>query len=119
MKTPTARIHDVAAVVARLAARRAAEEDCPMFPDTGGGGGDADRGGGRGGMGPAAPVVKAPGPSDRDGFIRLVGALRTAQRKYFRTRSTADLDEAKRLEAAVDKWLKGDDARPRLPFGGE
>jgi hypothetical protein len=70
-------------------------------------------------MGPAAPVVTAPGPSDRDGFIRLVGALRTAQRKYFRTRSTADLDEAKRLEAAVDKWLKGDDARPRLPFGGE
>lgn len=63
--------------------------------------------------------MKAPAPGDRDGFVRLVGAMRAAQRKYFRTRSSADLDASKAHEAAVDRWLKDQDGRPRLPFGDQ
>lgn len=39
-------------------------------------------------------------------FVRLVADMRNAQRRYFRTRSTADLDHSKRLEKRVDEAIK-------------
>ena len=38
-------------------------------------------------------------------FIESVKALRKAQKEYFRTRSTASLTKAKRLEREVDDML--------------
>lgn len=38
-------------------------------------------------------------------FIESVKALRKAQKEYFRTRSTAGLTKAKRLEREVDDML--------------
>lgn len=40
--------------------------------------------------------------------------MRNAQKKYFRTRSTTDLTEAKALEKEVDKLL--DDLQRQEPF---
>ena len=40
--------------------------------------------------------------------------MRNAQKKYFRTRSTTDLTEAKDLEKEVDKLL--DDLQRQEPF---
>lgn len=39
-------------------------------------------------------------------FIDLVCLMRSAQKKYFRTRSYADLDESKDLERKVDQALR-------------
>lgn len=48
-------------------------------------------------------------------FVRLVGEMRSAQRSYFKTRSTADLDRSKRLEKQVDEAVRALlDDRPRL-----
>jgi len=44
-------------------------------------------------------------------FVALVKAMRDAQRRYFRERSPAALEESKRLEREVDAAVKaaGDD----------
>ena len=39
-------------------------------------------------------------------FIELVKKMREAQRKYFRSRTGADLQRAKEAENAVDTWLQ-------------
>lgn len=39
-------------------------------------------------------------------FIALVDRMRNAQRRYFRTRDRADLEESKRLECEVDAECK-------------
>lgn len=39
-------------------------------------------------------------------FVDLVSRMRDAQRRYFRTRDRADLDESKRLEREVDSECK-------------
>jgi len=39
-------------------------------------------------------------------FAALVKSMRDAQKRYFRTRSTADLDKARALERAVDRKLE-------------
>lgn len=39
-------------------------------------------------------------------FVALVAAMRTAQREYFRTRSTTALDHSKRLEKQVDDAIR-------------
>lgn len=41
-------------------------------------------------------------------FWQLVFDMRTAQKRYFRTRSHDDLQESKRLERLVDEELKAD-----------
>lgn len=52
---------------------------------------------------------------DHAEFVRLVAAMRTAQREYFRTRSTGALDRSKGLEKRVDKAIKEAlDGQPRL-----
>lgn len=38
-------------------------------------------------------------------LARLVVAMRTAQRKYFRTRGQGDLEASKRLELQLDRTL--------------
>ncbi len=45
-----------------------------------------------------------------DAFIALVKQMRDAQRAYFRDRTHTALQESKRLERAVDQWLKEHDA---------
>ncbi len=42
---------------------------------------------------------------DHEGFRKLVKEMRTAQRKYFRTRSGEALINSKRLEGKVDRLL--------------
>lgn len=39
-------------------------------------------------------------------FIDLVSKMRSAQKKYFRTRSYGDLEESKKLEREVDQTLR-------------
>ncbi len=39
-------------------------------------------------------------------FVTLVAAMRTAQREYFRTRSTAALDRSKSIEKQVDLAIR-------------
>ncbi len=39
-------------------------------------------------------------------FISLVRDMREAQKRYFRTRSRADLIDSKQIESRVDKGLK-------------
>lgn len=39
-------------------------------------------------------------------FVALVARMRDAQRRYFRTRDRADLEESKRLEREVDAECK-------------
>lgn len=53
-------------------------------------------------------------------FAKLVASMRDAQRDYFRTKSAAALDRAKRMEKAVDRRLKEifDEQQPWL-FGDE
>jgi len=41
-----------------------------------------------------------------DNFRGLVLKMRTAQKKYFRSPSAFGLEECKRLELRVDKWLE-------------
>ena len=43
--------------------------------------------------------------TDKD-FLDLVAQMRAAQRKYFRTRSTSVLSEAKELERRVDAEIE-------------
>lgn len=43
---------------------------------------------------------------DIDEFAELVRTMRQAQVAYFRTRTTAALEESKRLERAVDQAIK-------------
>lgn len=52
-------------------------------------------------------------------LARLVNAMRTAQRKYFRTRGQGDLEESKRLERQVDDAIRDIHVQPVLPFGGD
>jgi len=45
-------------------------------------------------------------------FLDLLKAMRNAQKQYFKTRKKDDLITAKRLETAVDAWIKSiDDPR--------
>lgn len=39
-------------------------------------------------------------------FVNLVETMRTAQKRYFRTRSYDDLNTCKKLEAQVDREIK-------------
>jgi hypothetical protein len=39
-------------------------------------------------------------------FAKLVAEMRSAQKEYFRTRSTSSLETSKRLEKQVDQALK-------------
>lgn len=39
-------------------------------------------------------------------FVEKVSEMRTAQKSYFRTRSSAFLDKSKRLEREVDKAVE-------------
>lgn len=103
--------HDVAAVVAGLKAWEDGRRECPLFPATGSPKLDETR------VPRREETPRIPALNDLDGLARLVGELRRAQKKYFRTRSPADLDESKRIEAAADRWLKGYYERPGLPFG--
>lgn len=41
-----------------------------------------------------------------DEFEKLVRDMRAAQKKYFKTRDRAALEESKRLERDVDKYLE-------------
>lgn len=41
-----------------------------------------------------------------DTFEKLVRDMRAAQKKYFKTRDRAVLEESKRLEREVDKYLE-------------
>lgn len=41
-----------------------------------------------------------------DNFEKLVRDMRAAQKKYFKTRDRAVLEESKRLEREVDKYLE-------------
>lgn len=43
---------------------------------------------------------------DHIDFVRLVAEMRTAQREFFRTRSTAALDRSRSLERRVDEALR-------------
>jgi hypothetical protein len=38
-------------------------------------------------------------------LVDLVSKMRAVQRQYFKTRSVATLDEARKIERAVDAWL--------------
>lgn len=38
-------------------------------------------------------------------LAQAVGLMRTAQRKYFRTRAQGDLNESKRLEKQIDQLV--------------
>lgn len=48
-------------------------------------------------------------------FARLVSAMRTAQRRWFRDHTQADLTEAKKLERAVDRALAEIEAPAKQP----
>ncbi len=39
-------------------------------------------------------------------FVRAVTAMRTAQKSYFKTRNTIDLQHAKAMEQNVDKYSR-------------
>lgn len=52
-------------------------------------------------------------------LIELVGKMRFAQRKYFRTRGSGDLDQARRLETQVDTALRDRFGQRPLPFPAE
>jgi hypothetical protein len=103
--------HDVAGVVARLKAWHESKESCPMFP----------------GSGPPPPSERpteppkpkslAIAPGDVWAFVKVVGEMRRLQARYFRTRSSADLADAKAHEAAVDRWMREDSAQGRLNLG--
>jgi hypothetical protein len=41
-----------------------------------------------------------------EAFVRLVAEMRHNQKEYFRTKSTAALEAAKRLETKVDRTLE-------------
>lgn len=45
------------------------------------------------------------GPDELELFVRLVEQVRSAQKDYFRTRSTNALNKSKRLERELDEWL--------------
>ena len=55
---------------------------------------------------------------DANDFVELVRAMREAQKAYFRTRTGDALNEAKRLEAEVDRELKPakDERQEELPL---
>lgn len=38
-------------------------------------------------------------------FMKLVEQMRNAQKKYFRNRQNADLEESKRLERLIDNYI--------------
>ena len=46
-------------------------------------------------------------------FRELVRAMREAQKKYFRTRDTAELEKSKKLEREVDRALRAPAPDPR------
>lgn len=87
----------------------------PSVTVTGGVGGDESRpttttaSGGR--FGDPQPLNNNPNPETKmdktnDNFEKLVRDMRAAQKKYFRTRDHAVLEESKRLEHDVDKYLE-------------
>lgn len=53
-----------------------------------------------------------------DEFIGLVARLREAQKRYFKHRSSADLEYSKALEKQVDAAIREHADGPSL-FGGE
>ncbi len=53
---------------------------------------------------PSAEIV--PEKDHMEEFVNLVQAMRTAQKKYFRSRSYDDLDTCKKLESQVDREIK-------------
>jgi hypothetical protein len=63
--------------------------------------------------------------ADDDGFVGLVARMRAAQKHWFKYKDTASLEEAKRLEREVDRWIERATsirATPTLfdrPEGGE
>lgn len=48
-------------------------------------------------------------------FVELVTKMRISQRKYFKYRSTQDLEAAKRYEKAVDSFITEEDDRKKSP----
>jgi hypothetical protein len=44
--------------------------------------------------------------ADIEAFVLLVAKMRSAQKKFFKTRQPYWLEVAKKKEAQVDKWLK-------------
>ena len=50
--------------------------------------------------------MQAEGEVTVDKFEKLVRDMRAAQKKYFKTRDRAVLEESKRLEREVDKYLE-------------
>lgn len=52
-------------------------------------------------------------------FARQVRAVRDAQRKYFRSRTPADLEASKRLEKELDAAVDSILATPTLDFGDD
>ena len=60
-----------------------------------------------------------------NGFVGLVARMRAAQKHWFKYKNTASLEEAKKLEREVDRWIEretGPKATPTLfdgPEGGE
>ena len=63
--------------------------------------------------------------ADSDGFVGLVARMRAAQKHWFKYKDTASLEEAKKLEREVDRWIEretGPRAEPSLfdrPEGGQ
>jgi hypothetical protein len=53
-----------------------------------------------------------------DAFVDLVSNLRAAQREFFRTKSSAALEQSKRLEKQVDAAIREYREQPSL-FGRE
>ena len=54
---------------------------------------------------------------DGDGFLALVGRMRAAQRHWFKYKDVASLEQAKKLEREVDRWIEretGPKAAPTL-----
>jgi hypothetical protein len=103
--------HDVAGVVARLKAWHESKEAHPMFP-----GSDPPPPKDERPTDPPKPKPKslAIAPGDVRAFVKVVGEMRRLQARYFRTRSSADLADAKAHEAAVDRWMREDSAQGRL-----
>lgn len=45
--------------------------------------------------------------TDYKKFVEIVRQMRHAQKLYFKTRSSEAIDDAKKLERAVDHWIDG------------
>lgn len=55
-------------------------------------------------------MVKDIGGEFADLFFDKVKEMRAAQKEYFRTRSSTELQKAKRLEKEVDEWIKQEES---------